>query len=378
VKYLSYRVIFSFLFLAVTQSCAQLGKPKTFNHYPEFGSKPNLPSKQSLLEVDSQSKENFLNYYETNLKPNKSKSLVLATYIKTLVSDFNYDSSAFSTSESLAKKKGNALTFALLSTSLADLIDIKVTYEMMDSPYSYENGERALNSQHINSLIHQTKHERDVYRNGQSSIIKIDFFPNKDSYILRKIHQSEIISMYFQNKAAEALLEKNYSRAYWLAKESLVYSKNNIDSLNILGMVYEDTGYNQDANSVYEYALELSPTNIDALTYYHEFLVKNKFKEKAIAIKDRIDNTDIADPFSWIRNGDLALSSGDYDQAITHYKKVIELTPYLHQAHFGLAQANLLKGNIQKAQDYFTLALEHSDNNKMRYSYQNRLAELIK
>jgi len=374
------RSVFLLLVLLLAQSCAQtkLNQNLSIAYHPEFGEKPLLTSKEEIFKIDVNNKERFLDYLKTNSNKSMTKNLLTANYIKALIQEFSYHDDTLTLSESLSRQEGNCLSLAILTTGLSRLAGVNVTYEIVETPHLYrKKGGVIFDIQHIVSLLHEPISKQETYRFTPSSIIKIDFFPEENSYVLERVNQETLIAMYFQNKTANALAEQRYKDAYWLARESLEYSPGNVDSLNMLALIYEKMKFNLDAESTYQYAMQLSPNAVDILINYHKFLVRNEQQEKALLIRSRIDRIGIVNPFDWIRNGDKALEKGEYNLAIKHYNKVIELTPYLHQAHFGLAQAHLLKGNTKKAQIALVHAIQHADDNEALHLYQSELIGMI-
>ncbi|MDO8272303.1 MAG: tetratricopeptide repeat protein, partial [Gammaproteobacteria bacterium] len=71
-----------------------------------------------------------------------------------------------------------------------------------------------------------------------------------------------------------------------------------------------------------------------------------------------------------------AQNEGDFSRAIEYFQKALELAPYLHEAHFGVAMAYYELGALDSADHALRLAIDSTTRNSARKLYKGKLAAL--
>jgi len=114
------------------------------------------------------------------------------------------------------------LSLAILTKSLSNLADVKISYQLVETePVYQKEGNIIVSSQHIRTTIFKPPFSdgKIVYFPSQTTI---DYFPTYNSRVLRTVDEEEFFSMYYSNKATEAILKNDFNLAYWYVKNALV------------------------------------------------------------------------------------------------------------------------------------------------------------
>ncbi|WP_444997068.1 tetratricopeptide repeat protein [Aliikangiella sp. IMCC44359] len=346
--------------------------------YESFGEKPELIKDSELFLLTQEQQEHFFRYINNIANRDIPKHQRVSNYLKKIIKGFNYHSDTFIASDAVTNQRGNCLSLAILTTALARLAEVEVGYELMQTPPIYQKkGNTILTSQHVRSLLYKPNATAD---NGfyflVRPVIKIDYFPSRGALVQRRVSESEFISMYYRNKAAEAIVEKNTKNAFWYSIESLQYSKNNAHAINMLALIYDREGYTEDAGKLYRFGIGNSDEKLELLSNYFNYLKRNKRFLEAEEIKAQIAEMNVQNPFDWLEVADQALMRGEILSALKYYDKVIELAPYLHHGFFGRAKAEFLRGNTARAQKAFDKAVELAHEKETKAMYEAKLSAL--
>ena len=168
------------------------------------------------------------------------------------------------------KRQGNCLSLAILTTAVARLANVEVGYQLMDMrPVYSKQGQTIFTAQHVRSILYDPDYvSRTDSIVFMRPLIIIDYFPSNRSSIKAMVSEEDFVSMYFRNKAADAIADRDYKKAFWLTNESLAFSPNNSHAINMLAVIYENMGFSQDAEKLYQYGLKYSDEELELLSNY--------------------------------------------------------------------------------------------------------------
>jgi Flp pilus assembly protein TadD len=71
-------------------------------------------------------------------------------------------------------------------------------------------------------------------------------------------------------------------------------------------------------------------------------------------------------------------AGGDWNDAIHYYRRVLELAPYMHEVHLGLAQAYHAAGQLRRAEHELATAVDLANRVSTRNLYKAKLLSLRK
>lgn len=164
--------------------------------------------------------------------------------------------------------------------------------------------------------------------------------------------------MFYNNKGAMALVDKNYIEAYRYFKAAIEVEPKYHASWANLGILYRFNDHVNLAEQSYRHAIAIDPNSLNTLTNLSILLeMRGDFDESrkidSAIIKHRINN-----PYYHALLADEAMYDGLPYQAIKHFKRAINLDSRLHELYFGLAKAYTATGNNEKAQSAMRKAIK--------------------
>ena len=339
------------------------------------------PLSQVFKLTQTQKREFLDAYYHADFTSKKPKARVYA-YLKNQLENFNFYSDTLSANESLSNNQGNCLSLAILTKTLADLVSVEVTYELVETtPIYQKEGDIILSSQHVRTSLFDPK---STLGTNQFSLFRgrivIDYFPSRDSRVLRSVDEQEFFAMYYRNKAAEALIRDKEGEAFWNLKYALQQNPNDEHAINMLALLHERAGYPGYAENLYRYGLFYAKNKLDLLNNYHALLkAQNRLKEAEL-ISEKLAIIDDPNPFKWISLGNKAYNSRDFSRAIAYYRKAGRLAPYLHESYAGVARSQYQLGRLTSAKSSLKKAIKNTHNQNTLSIYQaklNMLSQLL-
>jgi len=292
-------------------------------------------------------------------------------YLKEHLKDFRFYADTLTASESLMLKYGNCLSLAILTKAIANVANVEVGYQLVNStPVYQKEGSLILSSLHLRTLLYKTPSSNPEKKIGFRSRLTIDYFPTIGSSTLRSVPELEFQSMYYRNKAAERMIKGENRLAYWHLKKSIELNANDYHAINMLALLHVKIGRPDLAEELYLYGLSVTEDKLEMLSNYHVLLKnQNRFADaKKISIK--ISEYRDRNPFKWIKLANQAYSSRKFNKAIIYYKRAIRMAPYLHQPYAGIALSQYQRGRHLSAQRSMKKAIEHAQSEESHNLYQ--------
>lgn len=337
----------------------------------QWGTRPEIPDIQTVLALSEQQKADFLSKYNSaeysNLLPNRRISKYLTRYL----SGFNFYSETLTSTEVLESKTGNCLSLAYLTSSLAQLADVEIAYQLVETPPIFQKeGSILLSSQHVRTVLFDPKRELPP---GSFTIwrgkVTIDYFPTAGTRTLRRVEQDEFYSMYYRNLAAESLFNGDENSAYWYVREALKYKIDDGQAVNILAVLYSNKGHIAAADATYRFGIRHGKEKLSLFTNYHKLLLKLDRKVAAAQIKTELDKLKTPNPFRLIKLADSAYKTKKYSKAIQYYQQAAEMADYLHQPYAGMARAYHYMGKERLARRAIKKAIDRSHREPLKAAY---------
>ncbi len=339
-----------------------------------FGEPKSVIPIEQVYSLTAKQKQHFLEVFNSEQDSMKEPHKRVYQYLENHLTDFNYYSDTLNASESLIQNRGNCLSLAILTKTLADLAGVKIAYQLVETaPVFKKEGNIIVSSQHIRSVLYSP-----VPKNPDGWLIirgriYIDYFPTFRSHLLREVDEAEFKSMYYTNKAAESMIRKDDNLAFWYLDAALGLKSNHSHAINMMALLHENVGYPDIAEKLYLYGIEYSQENLDLLNNYHSLLKSQQRTSEAKKIAEQIGHKNNLNPYKWISLGNTAYNSREYNKAIRYYRKANKLAPYLHEGFAGIARSKIQLGNPSYAKKAINQALENTHDNNTRKLYQAKL-----
>lgn len=226
---------------------------------------------------------------------------------------------------------------------------------------------------HINLKLYPPKNNH-VFHVTERSIL-VDFLPERAvrSYKVNKISQGTVVAMYYNNAAAEALINENWDLAYGLLKKSLQQQSLFIPALNSLAVLYRARGMEQMAERVYRYALTLEPENMTTLYNLAVMLSSQDRLDEWAEVHKVLELARIRNPYYYYDMAQQAYMDHQYDEALSWYRRAIEKADYRHEFYFGLSRTYWAKGDSDRAKSNLQKALALAGDGEQKKRYQAKL-----
>lgn len=306
------------------------------------------------------------------------QGLVDALYSKTDLK-LEYESRVTRTaSETYAARQGNCLSLVVMTAAFARELGMPVRFQSVDVDNSWSRKAGLyLASSHINiSLGHRPADVQRGYHPEQ--VLVVDFVPREQAASLRtrELDEQDIVALYLNNRAAEALVQERIDDAYWWARAAVAARPGMVTALNTLGVVYQRHGDLALAERVFQAALAREPENLSVLRNLEPLLVALGRPLEAQALGRRIAAIEPHPPYHYFDLGMAALKAGDFDGAVLHFAREVKRAPYNDEFRFWLGVAHLRLGRLGDARQHIALAVDHSTRHDMREVYAAKLAQL--
>jgi Flp pilus assembly protein TadD len=206
----------------------------------------------------------------------------------------------------------------------------------------------------------------------------VDFLsdPAANDRYIQPLEEEDIVMMYQNNRAAEALVQNRLDDAYWWARAATSVNPRMAMAYNTLGVIYERRGDLPMAERAYRAALTREPESIVSLRNLEPVLIAMGRTEEAQAIAQRVAKIEPIPPFHYFNRGVTAYKNGAYDEARDLFAREVRRAPYYDEFHFWLAASLLRLGEFREAREQLTLAMDTSTRQETRGLYSAKLAHL--
>ncbi|MGJ8663203.1 MAG: tetratricopeptide repeat protein [Marinicella sp.] len=366
------------MFFLIT-ACGSVTQYNVKNNYTEqdifqdaaFGEPVYIQSMDEVFALTDEQKQHFLKQYHSKEYRDLSDSQRIYKYLQNQLEYFNFHSETLIATDAMALNAGNCMSLAILTKALSQLTHVGISYELARTPPVFQReANLELSSQHIRTVIFNktTKTTKQFVRPNDK--VKIDYFSTTGSRTLRKVKKDEFHSLFYSNRAAEAMIRGETNQAYWLIKEALKIKTDNLIAINMLGVLYHRNGHDQHAENVFRYGLSFGEDQLELLNNYHKFLIKSNRVEEAQVIANTLAEYNDPDPFKWLDLADTEFREENYHNAIKYYEKARDLANYLHQPYAGLAKANFQLGRTSRAITAMQMAIDNSHRYQTTSIYQ--------
>ena len=378
------RIIFFILLLGLLESCAvnaptesdSTAKPSfDYTGHELFGTRPEIILPQSLHDLTPAQYRAFDEYFNAPVNRKHSPNRRLYNYLEQSTPEFSYLAETLTATEALEQQQGNCMSLAMLTTALANRANIKIEYQLMDDTPVFEQGKNVImKGVHVRTKLLSgiAEPEKNVKYFLKPGII-VDYFPNGTSRFVGNLSESEYVSGYYLNKAANAIDSADFNLAYWLVMEALALNDTSASAFNMLAVIYKKVGEINKAEAVYQYGIASLPTPLTLLKNYQLLLVEQHRLDEAKLIETKLQQIDDPSPYRWQRLAFLALETGKYRDAVNYYRRAIKHAPYMHELHYQLARAYSHLGQDAESKNQLELAINNTQNAQARAFYELEL-----
>jgi len=328
-----------------------------------------------IFYLTIEQKGELLTQVNKRVELGKPKHIALSEVIQTRLSNFTYYGETYKAEDGVRLNKGNCMSLAVLTGAFAEVIGLDYSFrEVSTLPIFDKQNNLILSSSHVQSILYDdsfSPEEGFIYISKPSVVI--DYFPDSDNRIGRKVSKSSFISMYYKNLAADALINNQLTEAFNLAEKSFQFDKSNTAVINLLGVIHRRAGDNRTAENIYKAGMKVDSSNLALMNNYMMLLKSEQRHAEADIIEQKLELLDDPNPYQWLEQ---AYTANNNRKAALYFKKALKKAPYLHQAYMGLYQIHLAEGKKSQAKQMLTKALEWSYEAEERKLYKYKLYNL--
>jgi Tfp pilus assembly protein PilF len=280
--------------------------------------------------------------------------------------------------ETYRDRAGNCMSLVIMTAAFAKELGLAVNYQNVPVDESWSrNGSLYLLSSHVNLLLGQ-RMPNQLSGSAPERALVVDFLPEAGSHQFhaQQLDEEDIITMYQNNRAAEALVHGKIDDAYWWARAAVAGSPPGSQAYNTLGVIYQRHGDLVLSERAYRAALAREPESVVTLRNLEPVLTALGKTEEARAVAKRAAGIEPIPPFYYFNQGVTAYSNKDYRKARDLFAREVKRAPYYDEFHFWLAATEMQLGEIQLAGEQLELALDTSTRKDTRNIYSAKLAHL--
>jgi len=208
-----------------------------------------------------------------------------------------------------------------------------------------------------------------------ANALQIDFDPyiRQESFAKKIIDKNTVLAMFYNNKGGQALVDKNYVIAYQYFKAATQADRWFSSAWGNLAVLYKLTHNEKISEATYRHAILLDKNNYTALANLAILLREKQVNAEALVIEHKLQRKRNNNPFYHAMLADEAFYKHNYQQAVRHYKKAIQLNNKIHELYFGLAKVYYQMNNIAAARKSMMMALRL---NKIKVTETQYIAKL--
>lgn len=286
--------------------------------------------------------------------------------------DLQYDPFADGTAmETFHRGTANCLSYSNLFVALAREAGLNVSYQWLEvRPRWNRNGERVVVGMHVSTLV--------TLRRGEQFIVDIDPLPSREVTGGRKISDREALALYHNNIAMDALANASMELAWAHGVQALELSPDNANLWANLGAIYRYAGQHSQAEHSYLYALQLDSSTYSAMTNLVILYGLEGRDEEQQYWLGRVKHYRQNNPYYHGSLGEKAGTAGEWDVALQHYNRALELMPDDSHMLFSRGLVHQQLKQLGAAATDIQRAIKRATLNSDVRNYQQALEEVRK
>ncbi len=319
-------------------------------------------------------------YLDVEIEPQlrsmgRQRGLVDALYRKAqLRLDYDTDTTR-NAAEAFDARAGNCLSLVLMSAALAKHLQLPVEFQALIGQETWSrSGDLSFVNGHVNITVARRLVDR-LAAYDADALLRLDFgaLPVGRGSLLRTVSEATIVSMFMNNRAAEALLRGERDPAYAYAREAVLQDPSYPSAYNTLGVVYQRHGLADAAERAYREALGRDGDHRAAMLNLSRLLEDQGRSAEAAPWRSKLAKLEAEPPFMHFDLGRAAAQAGDYRAAREHILREMKRDPDYHEFHFWLAVALYGLGDAAQAREHLTQAMRNSTTTRERSLYAAKL-----
>jgi len=265
-----------------------------------------------------------------------------------------------------------------MSAALAKHLGLPVRYQALIGQETWSrSGDLSFVNGHVNLTVARRLVDRLTAFDPEIQL-QLDFgaLPVGRASLLRAVSEATIVSMFMNNRAAEALARGDLADAYAHAREAVIQAPEHAGAYNTLGVIYQRRGLAAAAELAYGHALSLDIEHRAAMLNLARLLDDQGRGAEAAPWRARLARLEAEPPFHYFDLGRAAAQAGDFPKARELILREMRRDPDYHEFHFWLAVALYGLGESGPARAHLTTAMNNSTTRREQAIYAAKLQRL--
>lgn len=306
----------------------------------------------------------------------RSKSLLRFIFSDTGDSMQYINGETLTASQALQRGQANCLSLTILAYSLSQSLGYPSQFRDVKVPEYWitRNGESFLNG-HVNLLVTASNQEqrlKTAVTLGDTFVI--DFGGRQtERFPVTPIELPEILALFYNNKAAEAMEQGDDVAGFWYLKAAVEQQPSLSDIWNNLGVLMKRQGRLAEAEQAYLQSLSIRPNHINTLNNLAILYGKTGRQAQAALLERQVEQTRQSNPYYFLMLGHEALDNNQPLLAQRYLERSLALNARIVETQFAMARSFLARGNYTDAAKWLRKARELAGPGQDRQRFQHKL-----
>ncbi|MFO1220118.1 MAG: hypothetical protein U1E89_17250 [Burkholderiaceae bacterium] len=281
--------------------------------------------------------------------------------------------------EAFASRAGNCLSLVIMTAAFAREVGLQVEFQSAFADETWtRSGGLYFRSGHVNVTLSRKAVDAGRLGAADHTLWTVDFVPPEEIRGLRtrSITQTDVLAMYLNNRAAEALAAGRIDDAYAWSREAVHTQPALLAARNTLGVIYQRRGLAAAAEQVFRQVLALDERHTRAMHNLAQLVAEQGRDAEAAALRTRLAQLEPEPPFHFFDLGQQAMRDGDYRAAREFFAREVARADYSAEFHYWLGLAQYKLGELDAARRQLALARAYSATPREQEIYAAKLAWL--
>ncbi len=258
------------------------------------------------------------------------------------------------------KREANCLSLTILSYSLAKALGFKAQFQDLKIPEYWvtRSGSSLLNG-HVNLKVTPPFHKASnrTFLSAESTYtIDFEMEGRRQFLPVRKLSEGAIVALFYNNKAADAMLTQQQDLAYRYLQEAVRHAPEVSTSWSNLAVLYRQKQMFAQAERAYLQSLALEPEHVNTMANLALLYGLMGRPAEAAVLERKVEYARQQNPYYFVMLGNEALQRADGRAAELAFHRSLKLLPDLSEALSGLAQVAILQHDYAAAAGYLVRA----------------------
>jgi len=276
--------------------------------------------------------------------------------------------------QTFRNRAANCLSMSIMTYALANELGFSVRFQDIEIPeyWTIREGQSLLNG-HINLQILPSSSRKRTQFLTQGFEVDFDAQATQEHFPKTLLKLNQVVAMFHNNNGGDALLKKDYVKAYAYFRSAFMQSPDLSSVLTNLGYLYRLIGQYELAEKTYLWAIKKNKENLTAwrnLSYLYRYMGHDEIANNIVS---RVTRQRSKNPFFHINRGDKAFDKQQWQIALGHYQRALKLDKRNHEVFFGLGKTYFKLGDVKRSYHYLKLAKKKSRTEQQQAVYQRQI-----